>query len=93
MFFVFFAKQDSLAWCLCARTQDAVLSLLAKQGKTIVGAMCCLGAGTVPVQGTPFLEKLMYVYEHKLRYGYVPGTDTGTYPVPVLSLKWSTRAS
>jgi hypothetical protein len=33
------------------------------------------------------------VYGYKLRYGYVPGTDTGTYPVPVLSLKWSTRAS
>jgi hypothetical protein len=38
-----------------------------------------------------FLKKLMYVYGHKLRYIYVPGTDRGTYPE--LSLKWSTRAS
>jgi hypothetical protein len=34
----------------------------------------------------------MCIYEHKLRYKYVPGTDTDMYSVPVLSLKWSTRA-
>jgi hypothetical protein len=43
--------------------------------------------------GYDILEKLIYMYEHKLRYEYVPGTDTNTYPVPVFSLKWSTHAS
>jgi hypothetical protein len=59
----------------------------------------CLGVDTVQisdrvlVRGTTFLGKLMCVYEHKLRYGYVPDTDTSTYPVSVLFLKWSTRKS
>jgi hypothetical protein len=63
--------------------------------------MCCLGVGTVPVRrypirisvlSTALTIKLMYVYEHKLRNGYVSGTDTSMYLVPVLSLKWSTHA-
>jgi hypothetical protein len=35
-----------------------------------------------------FLKKLMYVSGRKLRYGYVAGTDTGTYLIPVLSLEY-----
>jgi hypothetical protein len=45
------------------------------------------------VCGLIFLEKLMYVYGYKLRNIYVSSIHTGTYPVPVLSFKWSTRAS
>jgi hypothetical protein len=56
--------------------------------------LCCLGAGTVPVPdmdtGMTFFKKLIYVYGHKLRYKYVSDTNTGTYPVSVLFLKWST---
>jgi hypothetical protein len=43
--------------------------------------------------GYGIFKKLLYVYEHKLRYKYIPGTDTAIYLVPVLSFKWSTRAS
>jgi hypothetical protein len=52
--------------------------------------LCCLSAGTVPVPNTgtdtryDILEKLMYVYGHKLRYGYVPYTNTGTYSISTL---------
>jgi hypothetical protein len=63
----------------------------------IILKLCCLGASTVLdiqvlVHDTTFSEKLMYVHDHKLKYKYVSGTDTGTYPLPVLSLKWSIRA-
>jgi hypothetical protein len=28
-----------------------------------------------PIRGTAFLEKLIYVYEPKLRYGYIPSIN------------------
>jgi hypothetical protein len=50
------------------------------------------GYGTTST-GYDIFKKVLYVYGHKLKYGYVSGTDTGTYPVPVLYLKWNIRAS